>query len=425
MILRRLSLLSLLMALVTTTAFAADPVPAELLPKPVELWPQGAPGATGQSDEDRPAIYSFLPAADKNTGAAVLVCPGGGFTTRCMDFEGVQICQWLKAHGVAGIALRYRIGPLYTRRDSIADAHRAMQYIRAHAKELAIAPDRIGIIGFSAGASLAGGTTFETPAAKPDSNDPLDRLPTRPNFLILAYGSAPLPAQNADAPPGDALPPTFMFCTAEDAGALGGMTTLLTGLRSRGSAVEVHIFRSGEHGVGFAQGDPNLGTWPDLVYSWMRAGGFLTGKERVPLKGIVKLDGEPLPRGAVIFTPVDAPGAPAVIGYVFNTGAVRGQFDLAAPKGPVPGRYRVEVRQVAARWLSNAQNPMARRFGEYRNRTDDQKKEIAEYARKRDLSASLENERVYRKARPTDKEELIVEIKPGGSTDLGIEVFSK
>src|SRR4051812_16619705 len=92
------------------------------VPRPVELWTNGAPGATGDSDEDKPAVYAYLPPPERNTGAAVLVCPGGGFTTRCVDFEGVLIAQWLESHGVAGVILRYRIRPLYQMKDSLLDA---------------------------------------------------------------------------------------------------------------------------------------------------------------------------------------------------------------------------------------------------------------------------------------------------------------
>src|SRR5262245_53607959 len=102
-------------------------------PRAIELWPKGAPAATGASDEDKPAIIPYLPASDKNTGAGVLICPGGAFTNRAVNHEGVLIAQWLKARGIAGFVLRYRIRPLYTQNDSTQDAQRGLRYLRANA----------------------------------------------------------------------------------------------------------------------------------------------------------------------------------------------------------------------------------------------------------------------------------------------------
>jgi acetyl esterase/lipase len=406
------------------------PADAEI-PKPIELWPKGAPGTTGDSDEDKPAIYPFLPPPDKNTGAAILVCPGGGFTTRCMDQEGVLVAQWLNARGIAAFALRYRIGPIYSRRESQQDAHRAMQYLRAHADEYHTSPDRIGIIGFSAGAELACLATFNPVEGKAEATDPLDRFPSRANFMILSYGSAPMRAQGAGnnpqgAPGSAAAPPTFMFCTAEDASHINGMITLYNSLRTARVPVEVHFFPNGEHGVAFAQGDPVLGTWPDLMFNWVRAGGFLASQKPVAVSGVVKVDGEPLPHGYVIFTPIDSVGAPPVTAYVLNTGRVRGQYSFRASQGPTPGRYRVEVRQDATRWQSNANNTTLQQLTQKaRGGSDQDRQALHDYGRKRDLSPSIEGLRVYRKQRSTDTQDMIVEVKAAGENKIDLEVFSK
>src|SRR6187399_2389777 len=127
----------------TTFAFSAS---AQKLADPILLWPEGAPGATGISDEDKPAVIPFVPEASKQNGAAVLVVPGGGFTIRAVDHEGVLVAQWLKDHGITAFLLRYRLRPLYTRNDSIKDGQRAMQYIRAHANEYKISTARVGAI---------------------------------------------------------------------------------------------------------------------------------------------------------------------------------------------------------------------------------------------------------------------------------------
>ena len=285
---------------------AASTIPG--IPEPILLWNKGAPRATGDSREDKPAIYPFLPGPDKNTGAAILVCPGGGNQTRCVDFEGVLVAQWLKEHGIAAFVLRYRIAPLYTAAEARLDTQRGVQYLRAHAAEFKIDPDRIGAMGFSAGASNICGAAFNPLPVKANADDPVERVSSSPNFLIPVYGSAPLPEQIASP-----LPPTFLYCTAED-GAVNGMMNMYTNLRRKGVPAEIHFFERGPHGTGFALGDPVLGEWPNLLFKWLRQRGLLTGAQRMALEGIVKLDGEPLPSGTIIFQPVDQLGAPSVVG---------------------------------------------------------------------------------------------------------------
>jgi acetyl esterase/lipase len=396
------------------------PTEGQGIPQPIMLWDKEVPRATGTSNEDRPAIYPYLPDPAKNTGAAVLVCPGGGNQTRCADFEGVLIAQWFKERGIAAFILRYRIQPLYGAAEARLDTQRGVQFLRAHAERFKISPDRIGVIGFSAGASNICAATFNALPAKPDSTDPVERVSSSPNFLIPIYGSAPLP-EATESP----LPPTFMFCTAEDAGGLGGMVTLYTNLRKKGVPTEVHFFEKGPHGVGFAQGDPVLGEYPNLLLNWLRLKGFLTGEKRMALEGLVKVDGEPLPRGTIIFHPLERIGAPPVVGYVFNTGKVRGEYQVAASVGAVAGKYRVEVRQDAVHWLSNANNPMTARLKQMKSGTAEQKLELADYARKRNLEPTIEGQRVYRKLRPTDANEILIEIGSGGKNRIDLEVFSK
>jgi hypothetical protein len=239
--------------------------------------------------------------------------------------------------------------------------------------------------------------------------------------MVLAYGST-------NSVPADAyakFPPTFLFCTAEDTGHLNGMLTLYSNLRRARIPVEAHWFADGEHGVGFAQGDPVLGAWPDLMFAWIRNNGFLTGKQRVALKGMAMLDSQPLPRGVVTFTPIDSPGAPAIAAYVFNTGPVRGQFNVPASRGPAPGKYRVEMHEYGLRWMSNSREPFIVAFNaKGRNVTEQDRQDYLKFARERNLEPSIDDERVFTTRHPGDKEPIIVEIKPD-STDIDIEIFSK
>src|SRR5689334_24161348 len=213
---------------------------AQQLPSPILLWPEGAPGATGTTDEDKPAITPFVPEQGKANGAAVLVVPGGGFTIRAVDHEGVLVAQWLKDHGIAAFVLRYRLRPIYEREHWLIDGQRAMQYIRSHASEYGIARDRVGAVGFSAGANLIADLAFHPVAVQPDANNMLDRFDAQPDFLILSYGSAPLPP-SMDAKVKAELPPVFMFGTVEDTGAMKGMTDLYSSLIQANVPVEAHF----------------------------------------------------------------------------------------------------------------------------------------------------------------------------------------
>ncbi|HWA35886.1 MAG TPA: alpha/beta hydrolase [Cyclobacteriaceae bacterium] len=398
---------------------------AQKLADPILLWPNGAPGATGTSDEDKPAIIPFVPDAAQRNGAAILVVPGGGFTIRAVDHEGVLVAQWLKDHGITAFVLRYRLRPMYTRTEWVSDGQRAMQYIRAHAAEYNVSPDRVGAIGFSAGANLIADMTLNPLTGKPDAADPLDRLPSRPDFMILGYGAMRIPAAT-DSTTIAALPPTFMYGTVEDKGSQAGMLEMYSRLYRAGAPVEAHFFQNGIHGTGFALGDPVLGEWTKLLNNWLLAGGFLTDKQRVPLSGVVKLNGAALVKGMVILTPVDNNNAPPVVVYINNTGTGEmGRFLVPVSQGPVKGKYKVEVRQDANRWTSNSREPFMIKMME-KQRTNTLSaadiKEWSEYIRKRDLSPSINNQIVYARQHPNDKSDYVIEV---GTGQVMIEVFSK
>jgi hypothetical protein len=399
---------------------------AQKLADPILLWPAGAPSATGVSDEDKPAVIPFIPEASKRNGAAVLVVPGGGFTIRAVDHEGVLVAQWLKDHGITAFLLRYRLRPLYTSADWLADGQRGMQYIRANAATYHISADRVGTVGFSAGATLIADLALNTPAVQPNAPDLLNRLSSKPNFLILAYGSTRIPA-NADAAALAAMPPTFMYGTVEDKGSQNGMLDMYTRLYRAGAPVEAHFFRNGIHGTGFAIGDPVLGQWTNLLHNWLASGGFLTNKPQVALAGVVKLNGSPLPAGMVILKPIDDKNAPPVIVYIRNTGTSElGRFLVPKSQGPTEGKYKVEVRQDATRWTSNSREPFMIAMTDKQSKgtlTDADRKEWGEYLRKRDLSPSIYKQGIYTHKYLKDKGDYIVDIKNG--KEVLIEVFSK
>jgi acetyl esterase/lipase len=279
------------------------PLVAHGEPKLELLWPDGAPGAKGQSENDQPTISISLPPADKATGAAVVVCPGGGYGGLAMSYEGIDVGQWFNSFGTAALVLKYRHkGSGYEHPAPLQDAQRAIRTARARAAELKINPDRIGIMGFSAGGHLASSAGTHFDKGKPDAADPVERVGCRPDFLILCYpvislttpythqGSKKnLLGDNPDAKLVESMsselqvsgetPPTFLFHTDADTGVPPENSVLFyLALRKAKIPAELHIYEKGRHGVGLARGLPALSTWPDLCEAWMRGRGLLDKK---------------------------------------------------------------------------------------------------------------------------------------------------
>jgi acetyl esterase/lipase len=274
--------------------------PAAQKPPLVLLWPDGAPGAVGDEDADKPALSIYLPPEGRATGAGVVVCPGGGYGHLAVDHEGDQIGRWLNSFGVAAFVLRYRIAPRYRHPAPIQDAQRALRTVRARAGEWRVAPDRIGIWGFSAGGHLAStaGTRFDD--GNSAASDAVERQSCRPDFLILAYpviafgseyahggsmrnllGQNPDPklveSYSTDKRVTSRTPPTFLFHTDEDKGVPPENSVLFyLALRKAGVPAEMHIFERGPHGVGLAPLDQTLSAWSGRLADWLRTRGLLT-----------------------------------------------------------------------------------------------------------------------------------------------------
>ena len=267
------------------------------LPTPIQLWPNGAPGALGSSEEDTPTIAAFIPASNP-TKTAVVIAPGGGYVHLSMVKEGSDVAAWLNAHGVAAFVLRYRLGPKYHNPIELNDAQRAIRTVRAEAAQYGIAPDHIGMWGFSAGGHLTASTGTMFDAGNPAAADPIDRQSSRPDFLILAYpvitmedpyvhkgsrqyllGNAPTQADMDALSPElhvtAQTPPTFIFQTMDDP-VVPVMNSLMFGsalVKARVPA-EMHLFQHGGHGAGLAPTNPQLRPWTDLLIKWMRERGY-------------------------------------------------------------------------------------------------------------------------------------------------------
>src|SRR5258705_6928912 len=154
-------------------------------PESFKLWPSGAPGAVGNEPVDAPTLTPYLP-KENATGAAVIVCPGGGYD-HLAAHEGGPIAEWLNSIGITAFVLKYRLGPRYHHPAPLQDAARAIRTIRARAAEWKLDPERVGILGSSAGAHLAATIATHFDSGKSDAGDPIERLSSRPNLLILLY----------------------------------------------------------------------------------------------------------------------------------------------------------------------------------------------------------------------------------------------
>ena len=267
-------------------------------PKVELLWPNGAPGAVGSEESDRPSVTVYLPESN-GANSGVVVCPGGGYGMLALDHEGKQIAEWLNARGVAAFILRYRLGPRYHHPIELGDAQRAIRLVRFHAGDYGVAADRIGIWGFSAGGHLAStaGTHFDKGNA--DAADAIDRVSSRPDFMILAYpvislntpythrgslrnllGDNPDPKLAASLSNETQVtaetPPTFLFHTSTDPVVpVENSVLIYLALRKAGVPAEMHIYERGQHGVGLAQSDPMLSTWPSRLADWMKLHGWM------------------------------------------------------------------------------------------------------------------------------------------------------
>jgi len=262
--------------------------------KTVPLWKDGAPGALGNQDHDNPTLTFYLPSKDKATGAAIVVFPGGGYGGLA-PHEGKGYAEWLAEQGIAGLVLRYRLGSKgYRHPIMLGDAARAVRLTRYHAVEWGIDPERIGIMGSSAGGHLASTLVTHFDVGDKDARDPVDRLSSRPALGILCYpvvsmgafthqgskrnllGEKPSPElvwllSNELQVKAD-TPPCFVWHTWEDqAVPVENSLQFADALRKAGVPFDLHVYQKGRHGIGLANGHP----WTKDCLFWLKEQGFL------------------------------------------------------------------------------------------------------------------------------------------------------
>lgn len=260
------------------------------------LWAEGAPGALGTAASDKPEITVHLAAAEKATGAAVVICPGGGYGGLMMSYEGHDVAKWLNGHGVAGIVLKYRVAP--NRHPSpLLDAQRAIRTVRSRAAEWKLDPAKIGILGFSAGGHVAStaGTHFD--AGKADAADPIERVSSRPDFMILVYpvismgpkghggsranllGKEPTPELiellSNEKQVKEKTPPAFVVHPTNDrVVSVENARMFVAALKEKKVAVEYLETPTGDHGMGVGKGEL-WAQWQAACVVWLKGIGVI------------------------------------------------------------------------------------------------------------------------------------------------------
>jgi len=265
------------------------------------LWPDGAPGALGKEDNDIPTLTPFMPSAEKATGAAMVICPGGGYGMLA-PHEGEGYAQWLTEHGVNAFVLKYRLGSSgYRHPAMLQDAARAIRIVRSHAEEWKLDPKRIGIIGSSAGGHLASTLLTHFDAGDAKSTDPVERVSSRPDLGVLCYAVISLGKYGHQGSknnllgkdPNPALveelsnelhvtkdtPPCFLWHTVADDGVpVENSLMFAEALRKAGVGFDLHIYQKGAHGLGLGSREYDPAKWHpwtfDCIY-WLKMQHFV------------------------------------------------------------------------------------------------------------------------------------------------------
>ncbi len=293
---KRLATSLTLAALLAVVSSGRTAEKAEVL----DVWPGKPPGETKPIGEEtirpakspvgpikilsnvsKPTLTIFRPAKDKDTGAAVVICPGGGYNILAWDLEGEDVATWLNSIGVTGILLKYRvprrpdqtkdkppIGPLQ-------DAQRALSLVRSKAKEWHLDPKRIGILGFSAGGHLAASASTNFDQRAYDSMDEIDKISCKPDFTVLVYPAYLLTKDEKELAPEirvrKGCPPTFFAHANDDPIKPDNSARMYLALKRAGVPAELHIYSAGGHGFGLRPTDKPCSTWPRRCADWLRS----------------------------------------------------------------------------------------------------------------------------------------------------------
>jgi len=293
-------LLLVAVAGITTSGFAQktawQPAPGHAT---LAVWPHGAPGTQANpaaeidtttakdnliagkpiirlGNVSTPTLTLFTPAG-KNTGAAVVVFPGGGYHILAIDLEGTEVCDWLNSAGITCVLLKYRVpdsGPYPKSSAALQDAQRALGIVRSHAAEWHIDPQRIGVLGFSAGAHLAAALSTHFDQRLYDPIDAVDQVSCRPDFAVIVYpGYLALSEQNFAPNPDinvtEKTPPSFIVQAEDDPVHVENSTVYFMSLKNAKVPAEMHLYAQGGHGYGLRRTALPVTTWPQSVEIWL------------------------------------------------------------------------------------------------------------------------------------------------------------
>jgi acetyl esterase/lipase len=272
----------------------------------MKLWPNDTPGEVVSPKPEEtfegkrvryvsePTLTVYLPTKEMNTGVAVVICPGGGYSIEAMDHEGYEVGEFLQAHGIAGIVLKYRL-PFGHSEMPLQDAQQAMKMVRFHAEEWSIDPQKVGVAGFSAGGHLASTLSTHYDLGIKDSKNPIERLSCRPDFSILLYpvvtfkeewghmGSRVNLIGNTndwkiiqnfcnELQVNNQTPPAFIALADDDTSVKPrNSIEYYMALKKEGIPAELHIFKEGGHGFGMHKTGKAHDQWPLMVVEWMKA----------------------------------------------------------------------------------------------------------------------------------------------------------
>jgi len=291
---------------VAPLAQAQAPADAKVIP----LWPEGVPGALAGAPPERldegriagvqvPTLTAYPAPSASSTGTAVIVCPGGAYRRLAFDHEGIAVATWLNSLGVSAFVLKYRLQE-YGHPAPLRDVLRAVRLLRSGAATWAIDPQRIGVLGFSAGGHLASsaGTLFDSAEGRTGAE--LDAVSARPDFLVLVYPVISLSGPSAHSGSRESLlgrspspelvdalsthlrvtvrtPPTFLVHGGTDTSVPADNSLLFySALRRAGVPAEMHLYQDGPHGIGLKPGFGPVSGWSDRCAEWMKARGLLT-----------------------------------------------------------------------------------------------------------------------------------------------------
>lgn len=275
-------------------------------PAPIPLWPKEVPGEKGNIGEEKdtsgeksgkvagktvirlgnvsqPSITIYRPTKDKDIGASVIVCPGGGYSILAYDLEGSEICEWLNSIGVTGVLLKYRVpkrAGLEKHTAALQDAQRAVGLVRSRATEFGLDPKRIGILGFSAGGHLAASACNNYEKRTYEPVDEADKASCRPDFAVLIYPAYLTVKEQGDKISPDLpitaqTPQTFLVMTEDDGVRVESALFYYLALKNAKVPAELHLYPTGGHGYGLRPSEHTVTTWPKRAEEWMRVRGLL------------------------------------------------------------------------------------------------------------------------------------------------------